>query len=131
MISPTPVYVSESDKLLEETLDAGGRPLTTSSNALRDIVLPPSLLTKLLSVAGANINASFNTGTGGPFSSPIPWRKTNVRHNANEIYFDMAEELNAIVNKYYRVSCCINWVIFSLLLKQKWRCTFKHCLGKN
>lgn len=86
-------------QLLEETLDAGGRPLTTSSNALRDIVLPPSLLTKLLSVAGANINASFNTGTGGPFSSPIPWRKTNVRHNANEIYFDMAEELNAIVNK--------------------------------
>ncbi len=131
MISPTPVHVSESDKLLEETLDAGGRPLTTSSNALRDIVLPPSLLTKLLSVAGANINASFNTSTGGPFSSPIPWRKTNVRHNANEIYFDMAEELNAIVNKYYRVSYCINWVIFSLLLKQKWRCTFKHCLGKN
>ncbi|KAF5363318.1 hypothetical protein D9756_000586 [Leucocoprinus leucothites] len=86
-------------QLLEETLDAGGRPLTTSPNALRDIVLPPSLLTKLLSVAGANVNTSFNTGTGGPFSSPTPWRKANVRHNANEIYFDMVEELNAIVNK--------------------------------
>lgn len=85
---------------MEETLDAGGRPLTTSSNALRDIVLPPSLLTKLLSVAGANINATFNSGGGNPFSSSIPWRKANVRHNANEIYFDMVEELNAIVNKY-------------------------------
>lgn len=109
MISPIPVHLSESDKLLEETLDAGGRPLTTSANALRDIVLPPSLLTKLLSVAGAN--ASFNTGIGGPFSSPIPWRKTNVRHNANEIYFDMVEELNAIVNKYYRFSSLlIQWI---------------------
>lgn len=91
---------AEFSKLLEETLDAGGRPLTTSPNALRDIVLPPSLLSKLLSVAGANINTSFNTGAGGPFSSPIPWRKANVRHNANEIYFDMVEELSAIVNKY-------------------------------
>ncbi|KAF9452005.1 clathrin adaptor, mu subunit [Macrolepiota fuliginosa MF-IS2] len=86
-------------QLLEETLDAGGSPLTTSPNALRDIVLPPSLLTKLLSVAGANINTTFNSGTGGPFSSSIPWRKANVRHNANEVYFDMVEELTAIVNK--------------------------------
>ncbi|KXN86313.1 AP-3 complex subunit mu-1 [Leucoagaricus sp. SymC.cos] len=86
-------------QLLEETLDAGGKPLTTSSNALRDIVLPPSLLTKILNAAGANINASFNPGAGGPFSSTIPWRKANVRHNANEIYFDMVEELNAIANK--------------------------------
>ncbi|EKM80247.1 hypothetical protein AGABI1DRAFT_57829 [Agaricus bisporus var. burnettii JB137-S8] len=84
-------------QLLEETLDAGGRPLTTSSNELRDIVLPPSLLTKLLNVAGAN--TAFTSASGNPFSSSIPWRKANVRYNANEIYFDMVEELNAIVNK--------------------------------
>ena len=36
-------------QLLEETLDSGGHPLTTSPNALRDIVLPPSLISKLLS----------------------------------------------------------------------------------
>lgn len=86
-------------KLLEETLDAGGRPLTTSSNALRDIVLPPSLISKLLSVAGANISTTSNSGNGGPFSSSIPWRKANVRYATNEIYFDMVEELNAVVNK--------------------------------
>lgn len=101
-----------NNKLLEETLDAGGRPLTTSPNALRDIVLPPSLLTKLLSAAGANINATFNSGGGSPFSSSIPWRKANVRHNANEIYFDMVEELNAIVNKYVLCHC----VLFHSLL---------------
>ncbi|KAG6830632.1 hypothetical protein H0H92_015724 [Tricholoma furcatifolium] len=89
-------------QLLEETLDSGGHPLTTSSNALRDIVLPPSLLTKLLNVAGANITSSINSGSGlgsGPFSSPIPWRKAGVRYASNEIYFDMVEELKATVNR--------------------------------
>ncbi|KAF7354942.1 MHD domain-containing protein [Mycena sanguinolenta] len=91
-------------QLLEETLDSGGHPLTTSPNALRDIVLPPSLLSKLLNVAGANINSTINSGSGlgaagGPFSSPIPWRKAGLRYNSNEIYFDMVEELRAIVNK--------------------------------
>lgn len=79
--------------------------MTTSPNALRDIVLPPSLLTKLLNVAGANINATINSGSGlgapgGPFSSPIPWRKVGLRYTSNEIYFDMVEEYKAIVNKH-------------------------------
>ncbi|KAG5644922.1 hypothetical protein DXG03_007387 [Asterophora parasitica] len=90
-------------QLLEETLDAGGHPLTTSPNALRDIVLPPTLLTKLLNVAGANITTTINSGSGlgsGPFSSPIPWRKAGLRYASNEIYFDMVEELKAIVNKH-------------------------------
>ncbi|KAG6899382.1 hypothetical protein C0993_010681 [Termitomyces sp. T159_Od127] len=98
------LYTSAHEtQLLEETLDSGGHPLTTSSNALRDIVLPPSLLTKLLSVAGANITPSINSGSGlgsGPFSSPIPWRKAGLRYASNEIYFDMVEELNAIVNRH-------------------------------
>ncbi|KAG6888653.1 hypothetical protein C0992_007911 [Termitomyces sp. T32_za158] len=95
-------------QLLEETLDSGGHPLTTSSNALRDIVLPPSLLTKILSVAGANITPSINSGSGlgsGPFSSPIPWRKAGLRYASNEIYFDMVEELKAIVNRFVLQSC--------------------------
>ncbi|KAJ7162632.1 Mu homology domain-containing protein [Mycena crocata] len=75
-------------QLLEETLDSGGHPLTTSPNALRDIVLPPSLLSKLLSVAGANINSTINSGKAG------------LRYNSNEIYFDMVEEMKAIVNKH-------------------------------
>ena len=66
-------------------------------------MLPPSLLSKLLSVAGANINTTINSGSGfgsGPFSSPIPWRKAGLRYASNEIYFDIVEELKAIVNKY-------------------------------
>ena len=40
-------------QLLEEMLDEG-YPLTTESNLLRDIVLPPTLLSKVLSAAGVS-----------------------------------------------------------------------------
>ncbi|KAF9029152.1 clathrin adaptor, mu subunit [Hymenopellis radicata] len=67
-------------QLIAESLDAG-HPLTTSPNALRDIVTPPSLLNSLL---------------GG---HPIPWRRAGVRHVNNEIYFDIAETLKALVSR--------------------------------
>ncbi|KAI0721967.1 clathrin adaptor mu subunit [Cerioporus squamosus] len=85
-------------QLLEETLDSGGHPLTTSPNALRDIVLPPTLLHKVLSVAGVSGLAS-TSAHSHPFASPIPWRKAGVRYNNNEIFFDVIETLEAIVNK--------------------------------
>jgi len=85
-------------QLLEETLDAGGHPSTTYPNALRDIVIPPSLLNKVLSVAGVAALATPAMHTQ-PFASPIPWRKTGVRYNTNEIFFDVAETLKATVNK--------------------------------
>lgn len=49
-----------------------------------------------------SLNSSSGSGGGsggGPFSSPIPWRKAGLRYNHNEIYFDMVEELKAVVNK--------------------------------
>lgn len=110
----------QRSKLLEETLDSGGHPLTTSPNALRDIVLPPSLLNKLLSVAGANINSTINSGSGlgaagGAFSSPIPWRKAGLRYASNEIYFDMVEKLSAIVNRYVFLVNCISFSPHTLI----------------
>jgi AP-3 complex subunit mu len=86
-------------QLLEETLDAGGHPLTTSPNALRDIVLPPSLITKILSVTGVSGLSGPSTSNMSAFSSPIPWRKAGIRYNNNEVYFDIVETLDAVVNK--------------------------------
>lgn len=40
-------------QLLEEMLDSGS-PLTTEPNLLRDVVLPPSLLNKVLSITGVS-----------------------------------------------------------------------------
>jgi AP-3 complex subunit mu len=86
-------------QLLEETLDAGGHPLTTSPNALREIVLPPSLITTILSVTGVSGLTGPTTNSMSAFSSPIPWRRAGVRHNNNEIYFDIVETLDAVVNR--------------------------------
>ncbi|ESK86633.1 ap-3 complex subunit mu-1 [Moniliophthora roreri MCA 2997] len=87
-------------QLFEETLDSSGHPLTTHPNALREIVIPPSLLNKLLSTVGAANAVALGTPNAGPFSSPIPWRKSNVRHTNNEIYFDMVESLSGVVNRH-------------------------------
>jgi AP-3 complex subunit mu len=97
-------------QLLEETLDAGGHPLTTAPNALRDIVLPPSLFSKLLNAAGmADLANGAHSSRGmGAFASPIPWRKAGVRYNTNDIYFDITETLKAVVNKFVHPVSCHN-----------------------
>ncbi|OCB87463.1 clathrin adaptor, mu subunit [Sanghuangporus baumii] len=87
-------------QLVEEMLD-NGYPLTTERSALRDIVLPPSLLNKILNATGA---ASYKASTN-PFASPIPWRKLGVKHTANEIFFDISEDMHAIVDKRKWFSC--------------------------
>ncbi|THH12323.1 hypothetical protein EW145_g84 [Phellinidium pouzarii] len=87
-------------QLLEEMLD-NGHPLTTERSALRDIVLPPSLLDKILSVAGVSGLAK---ASANPFASPIPWRKLGIKYNNNEIYFDLVEDLRAIVHKFVKIN---------------------------
>ncbi|KAF8592465.1 clathrin adaptor, mu subunit [Ramaria rubella] len=92
-------------QLLEEMVD-DGYPLTTESSSLRDIVLPPSFVNKILSVAGV---AGLAKASSTPFSSPIPWRKTGLKYNNNEIYFDVVEELDAVVNKTGTVVSSTVW----------------------
>ncbi|KAF8324480.1 Mu homology domain-containing protein [Cantharellus anzutake] len=92
-------------QLLEEMLD-DGIPLTTETNTLRDIVLPPSLLNKMLSVAGV---VGLPTATPAPFSSPIPWRKKGLRYNNNEIFFDIDESIEAIMSSSGKIVASSLW----------------------
>ena len=82
-------------QLQEETLDAGAHPLATSPNAL---VLPPSLITKIFSVTGVSGVSGPTSNSMSAFSNAIPWRKVGVRYN-NEVYFDIVETLDAVVNE--------------------------------
>jgi len=52
------------------------------------------------------LNITSVSGLSGPttnnlstFSNPIPWQKAGVWYNDNEIYFDIVEMLDAIINK--------------------------------
>ncbi|GAA99686.1 uncharacterized protein L969DRAFT_96114 [Mixia osmundae IAM 14324] len=82
------------------------RPVLTDSAALKELVPPPSLSNKVLSVAAAAINASAVLQPiptvavlgNAPLSSPILWRRNGIRYTNNEIYFDVLEEVGAIVD---------------------------------
>lgn len=100
-------------QLLNEMVD-GGIISCTEPNALRDLVDAPSLMKSLLGNVGlpsttpsslAPSSTPFSLGRGGGPSprlgpsntaqstSPVPWRRANVRHTSNEMYVDIVETL--------------------------------------
>lgn len=42
---------------------------------------------------------SIQSPASAPFTAPIPWRRQGVRHTNNEIYFDIEESLDAIIDR--------------------------------
>ncbi|BEJ03325.1 hypothetical protein CcaverHIS641_0105000 [Cutaneotrichosporon cavernicola] len=92
--------------LIEEMLDEG-HPMTMETAMLKDIVLPPSLMRKLLNVAGVS-GLQAQTGSA-PFTAPIPWRRLGVRHAQNEIFFDVGETLDAVVDRKGHVLSAQVW----------------------
>eukprot|EP00937_MAST-01D_sp_MAST-1D-sp2_P007008 g7008.t1 len=90
-------------QVLEEMNDHGYA-LTTEPNALKAMIPPPSLMGK---VTGAI------TGAGGHadvlpdgFISSMPWRKAGVRYTQNEIYFDIEEVCDAIIESDGQMVAC-------------------------
>lgn len=83
-------------QLLEELMDFG-YPLTTEPNALKSMIQPPTAISRLANVAlgGSNVSDMLPDGT----ISNMPWRKTDVSYTQNEIYLDIIEEIDAIVDR--------------------------------
>lgn len=79
-------------QLLEEMVDYGW-PLTTELNALKAMIRPPTVMSKLLAGNGA-VSDALPSGT----VSNMPWRTAGVHYNNNEIYVDILEEVDAIVD---------------------------------
>lgn len=76
-----------------------GFPLTTEPNILRDMIEPPNIVSKMLSVVTGNSSNVSNT-LPGETSSCVPWRTTGLKRTSNEVYFDLVEEMDAIINRY-------------------------------
>lgn len=104
-----------------------GLPLATESNILKDLIKPPSILRRVKGIAtgdstkyvnmiihllGLNIDnwQRRETSTGVSCSSVsntlpssqlsnIPWRRQGVRYTNNEAYFDLIEEIDAIIDR--------------------------------
>ncbi|KAK1294715.1 hypothetical protein QJS10_CPA16g01709 [Acorus calamus] len=84
-------------QLLDEMID-NGFPLTTEPNILREMISPPDIVSKMLSVVtgkSSNINNTLPNAT----ASSVPWRTTDLKRTNNEVYVDLVEEMDAIVSR--------------------------------
>ncbi|KAI9480759.1 MAG: Mu homology domain-containing protein [Benjaminiella poitrasii] len=89
-------------QLLEEMMDYG-YPLTTEPNALKEIIMQPTIMNKMMNTVGAA------AGVAPKFPqsmSNIPWRKAGVKYTQNEIYFDIIEEIDATIAANGTVVSC-------------------------
>ncbi|KAL1379134.1 hypothetical protein pipiens_015131 [Culex pipiens pipiens] len=100
-------------ELLDEMLD-NGFPLATESNILKELIKPPNILRTIANSVTGKSNVSGTLPTGQ--LSAIPWRRTGVKYTNNEAYFDVVEEVDAIIDKNGQtifaeiqgyIDCCI------------------------
>ncbi|XP_069774160.1 AP-3 complex subunit mu-2 isoform X2 [Narcine bancroftii] len=83
-------------EVLEEMLD-NGFPLATESNILKELIRPPTILRTVVNTITGSTNVGDQLPTGQ--LSVVPWRRTSVKYANNEAYFDVVEEIDAIIDK--------------------------------
>ncbi|CAF3027803.1 unnamed protein product [Rotaria socialis] len=84
-------------ELLDEMLDSG-LPLATETNILKELIKPPNIFRKVANlVTGDSTNIS-NVLPSSQLSN-IPWRRMGVKYTNNESYFDLIEEIDAIIDR--------------------------------
>lgn len=101
--------------LLDEVIDCG-YPFTTDINQLQMIIAKPSLQSILYN----NILHTFNTtadtvglhtpsnrysmsSISNSITSKIPWRSSNIQYISNEIYFDIVESIDGMLDSSGRL----------------------------
>ncbi|WAR00158.1 AP3M1-like protein [Mya arenaria] len=83
--------------LLDEMLD-NGFPLAMEANILKELIKPPNFLRTITdTITGKTTGVSATLPTGQ--LSNVPWRRTGVKYTNNEAYFDVIEEVDAIIDK--------------------------------
>lgn len=83
-------------ELLDEMLD-NGFPLATEANILQELIKPPNILRSVVNYATGKSNVSEVLPSGQ--LSNVPWRRAGVKYTNNEAYFDVIEEVDAIIDR--------------------------------
>jgi len=89
-------------ELLDEMLD-NGFPLATELNILQELIKPPNFFRNISNQVTGRTNMSEVLPTGQ--LSNIPWRRAGVKYTNNEAYFDVIEEIDAIIDKQGATVC--------------------------
>ncbi|EFA81282.1 hypothetical protein PPL_05261 [Heterostelium album PN500] len=93
-------------QLIEEMAD-NGFPFTTEPNFLKEMIKPPNVVSNLLQGVTGTSNISDNLPNGS--LGAIQWRKTGIKYTSNEIFFDIIEEIDCIIDSNgFVVSCEVN-----------------------
>jgi len=82
-------------QLLEEMND-GGIPFTLEPNVLQDMIAIPNIINQTAGMVlgpGNTIKATLPDGT----LTRVPWRRSDVKYTTNEIYIDIIDEIDAII----------------------------------
>eukprot|EP01097_Dermamoeba_algensis_P006632 TRINITY_DN4134_c0_g1_i1.p1 TRINITY_DN4134_c0_g1~~TRINITY_DN4134_c0_g1_i1.p1 ORF type:complete len:415 (-),score=71.07 TRINITY_DN4134_c0_g1_i1:253-1497(-) len=82
-------------QLLDEVMD-GGFPFTTEPNILMEMINPTDFIKRITSTISGSSSIAAQLPNGS--LSNIPWRKQGVKYTANEIYFDIYEDINCIID---------------------------------
>jgi len=82
-------------QLLDEMMD-NGIPFTTEPNSLMEMIPPSGIIKKF--VGGITGQSTLNENLPDGSLSNTPWRKSGVRYATNEIYFDIIEEIDCIID---------------------------------
>jgi len=85
-------------QILDEMMD-GGLPLVTEPNALKGMIAPPTVVNKVKAVvmggtAGSALNPVLPVGA----VSSVPWRDKTVSYIQNEIFLDVEEQLDCVLD---------------------------------
>ncbi|VVA41220.1 PREDICTED: AP-3 complex subunit [Prunus dulcis] len=75
-----------------------GNDIVDQLSKFNQVIAPPNIVNKMLSVVTGNSSNMSDTLLGAT-SSCIPWRTTDPKYANNEVYVDLVEEMDAIVNR--------------------------------
>ena len=93
-------------QILDEILD-NGLPYITEPNALTSLIAPPTLAQKMVSAVTGKSGVSQKFGSG--MLTNMPWRTGGVKYANNEIYFDIVEDIDCILDpKGNSITCDVN-----------------------
>lgn len=118
-------------QVLDEMMD-GGFPFTTESNMLTSMISKTNILSELMEnipIPGT-LNVPLPVNFGGKIgmgsrainlaapmgvssqlprstASTVPWRTVGVKYTTNEVYFDINEEIDAIIDRNGHVLRCV------------------------
>jgi AP-3 complex subunit mu len=82
-------------QVLEEMLD-NGSPLISEPNALQSLVAPPSIAGRVLGFVAGKSSVSEKISSNA--MSVIPWRRADVKYARHEIYVDIVERIDCILD---------------------------------